>query len=701
MQIKLIIWDLDETFWKGTLSDGEVSEIPDNTALVKSLTDRGIINSICSKNDFEKVKNKLVEMNIWDYFVFPSIDWTNKGERVKNIISDMNLRPVNCLFVDDNVNNLEEAKFVLPELQTATPEQLALLKDSDDLKGKDDLEHSRLKQYKILETQTAARRESGSNEEFLWASNIHVRLVEDCSDQLVRIYEMIHRNNQLNYTKDRISQEEVNAVFTDKNIRSGYVKVQDKYGDHGIIGCYAVKDNLAIQFVFSCRILGMGVEQWVYSELGYPQINVVGDVAVDLKNDFRPGWINNENNSENVKTGDIQSSQKLLVYGSCPLRPIWAYLQPKLPNAEFAEIDPTPSVCNIAVLLRENDDTIRYLLDNVSVFDSNYTFDKRIKNGEIDYLLITLTNEDNVWKYESKSTKKCFYVYSKLNGTNAKAEVLNDYVGRKINQDDIFSELDFICKTLPRRTKLFVTNISEVMFSRKGPDENYRYRIESNRRLDELSKKYSNLTIIDLKKYACNESDFFEQVANHYNRAIGYKVSQDILKEIGVKSENDSTADSKKHSILKCGLKRKKYTIGSEEINVEFFLTNGTLYLDIQNKNNRFSYDVQLFRNRFCIAEFNVGTEGKTKFNIDKPGVYFFGITPMENDTEYNIIWTEKISYSDINYFNYVDVNNEDFEIYKASLNHFINDNTSKRSRTQDVIRVICDLAATGINISD
>ena len=53
--VKLIIWDMDETFWKGTLSDGEVSPAARNISIVKQLTDRGIVNSICSQNDFKKV----------------------------------------------------------------------------------------------------------------------------------------------------------------------------------------------------------------------------------------------------------------------------------------------------------------------------------------------------------------------------------------------------------------------------------------------------------------------------------------------------------------------------------------------------------------------------------------------------------------------------------------------------------------------
>ena len=51
-KIKLVIWDLDETFWKGTLSEEHVSIPEENRRLVLRMTDIGIVNSICSKNDF-------------------------------------------------------------------------------------------------------------------------------------------------------------------------------------------------------------------------------------------------------------------------------------------------------------------------------------------------------------------------------------------------------------------------------------------------------------------------------------------------------------------------------------------------------------------------------------------------------------------------------------------------------------------------
>ena len=103
-KIKLVIWDLDDTFWKGTLSEGAVNIPVAHRELLDHLTDIGIVNSICSKNDFESTTDYLEKNGLAEYFVFPSIDWSPKGQRVKPLIADMQLRPANVLFLDDNLN---------------------------------------------------------------------------------------------------------------------------------------------------------------------------------------------------------------------------------------------------------------------------------------------------------------------------------------------------------------------------------------------------------------------------------------------------------------------------------------------------------------------------------------------------------------------------------------------------------------------
>lgn len=229
---KLIIWDLDDTFWKGTLSEGGVEFLPEMINFIEELTLKGIMNSICSKNDFESVKNEFINKGfkrIWDLFIFPSINWLPKGERVKNIIQNMNLRAENVILIDDNISNLNEAKFYSPEIMTAHPDEIKKISEELYLVNDYDFEHTRLKQYKILEEKSAARGES-SNEEFLRASGIKICIKHDCLENLERLKKLISRTNQLNFTKFR----DENLEETIKNNESGYVIAEDKFGNYGI-----------------------------------------------------------------------------------------------------------------------------------------------------------------------------------------------------------------------------------------------------------------------------------------------------------------------------------------------------------------------------------------------------------------------------------------------------------------------------------
>ena len=48
-------------------------------------------------------------------------------------------------------------------------------------------------------------------------------------------------------------------------------------------------DGALVDFLFSCRVLNMGVEQWLYAKLGRPAVSVVGEVVSTL--DGSVDWI--------------------------------------------------------------------------------------------------------------------------------------------------------------------------------------------------------------------------------------------------------------------------------------------------------------------------------------------------------------------------------------------------------------------------
>ena len=326
--IKLIVWDLDDTFWTGTLSEGGATSIAENIQLVKDATDAGIINSICSKNEPEPTIAHLKELGIWDYFVFASINWDNKGARLAHMIDSMALRPQNVLFLDDNVHNLQEAKHHLPLLQIAEPNVISELITQVAALPKKDTAHKRLKQYKVLEEKAEAAKTFDSNEQFLYSSNIRVTMHTDCENQIERLQDLILRSNQLNFTKKRISEDELRTLIADKDVTSGYVSVVDNYGDYGIVGFYAIRNNEAEHFVFSCRTMGQMIEQWVYAQLGFPKLEVVGEVRTQLNNTDCPAWINQKIENEGLKNERVNDvgACKILVKGPCDLSNSLSYI---------------------------------------------------------------------------------------------------------------------------------------------------------------------------------------------------------------------------------------------------------------------------------------------------------------------------------------------------------------------------------------
>lgn len=343
--VRLVIWDLDETFWLGTFSEeGIKAYIQRNHDIVVELAYRGIISSICSKNDREAISRVLQEKGIADYFVFTSIDWQPKGFRVKKIIELMQLRPASVLFIDDNPNNLAEAQALVPELQVADENFLDEILSDARFAGKRDPELSRLKHYKVLEERAKDLEGAvGGNENFLRNCDIKVSIEYNVESNLDRAIELINRTNQLNFTKRRLSDDAIEAraqlleQIRPFDCRAGLVHVSDRYGDYGFVGFFltyvqrnsvvaGASNTRLIHFCFSCRTLGMLIEKWVYEFLGRPELMVNGDVLTDLSTAQDIDWVKLTETAVRPTKRDSVIAPEIVVFGGCEAHIISGYL---------------------------------------------------------------------------------------------------------------------------------------------------------------------------------------------------------------------------------------------------------------------------------------------------------------------------------------------------------------------------------------
>tara|TARA_R110002110_G_scaffold127914_28_gene307197 strand:- start:2850 stop:4619 length:1770 start_codon:yes stop_codon:yes gene_type:complete len=332
--IRLIIWDLDETFWDGTLTEGGITYREDHHRLVIDLAGRGIMSAICSKNDHAGVETVLRDRGLWGQFIFPSIDWSPKGPRIGAMLDQIGLRPASVLFIDDNPMNLAQAAQANDELNVALPEIIVSIRAVVGSLGKADPGMTRLAQYKIKERKTQAGAVTGGDPwAFLRASNVEVSFDYDVEPHLDRVIELVNRTNQLNFTKQRVTDAmALRQMLRHNTSDAGLIRVRDRYGDYGFVGFYLTRrvhnQRHLVHFCFSCRTLNMFIEHWVYAFLGRPVLRVQGEVLSDPVDDpVHVDWIT----ARHVHDVDPSAQEDapfdtIVARGGCDLASVMHYL---------------------------------------------------------------------------------------------------------------------------------------------------------------------------------------------------------------------------------------------------------------------------------------------------------------------------------------------------------------------------------------
>lgn len=573
-KVKAIIWDLDETFWKGTLSEGTI-EIPDeNIQLIKTLADCGVVCSICSKNNAEQVRPLLKSAGLEDFFVFQSIDWSNKGPRVKQIIEDMHLRNPNILFVDDNPTNRAEVEHFCPGIVTADIWVISQLCQYFDSIEKKDIEHKRLTQYKVLEQKREKARGASSITEFLLQSHIKVTIHNDFENQLDRIEELVLRTNQLNFTKVRSSKEELRLLIDDKSCNCGYVCVSDDFGEYGVSGFFAVKDGIAEHFIFSCRVLGMGVEQYVYNIVGKPRIVISGEVASDL-NDPVVTWIN-VNNTTQSDSDKVQGAinKKIVIHGPCDLESVFGFIQDS-PNIikEFNYVNSNGISIeqrNCTTHIVESLTFSRDIRESESIkrlpFYDEKMYDTALFDTDTEFAVLSLFTDPCLSRYKEKDTGLivCFgdSVYDLTDATRMDEYITRsfclhncrftakdleyiqnhfEYIGR-IQPEEVVKNVDFIYEHLAANCKLLITLQSEMPYM--GSTTNYSYDGVYPKQLDRVKRHVYNKTLndllriwaadkqdvffLDFNKYIKGQQSFRDHIS-HFTRDVYYDLSCELV----------------------------------------------------------------------------------------------------------------------------------------------------------------------------
>ena len=562
--VKLIIWDLDETLWTGTLSEGEVVVEPSRRDLVQALNRRGIVNSICSKNDEHEARRRLEDEGLWDEFVLASIDWSPKGPRVAQIIEDAQLRAENVLFIDDLALNRGEARHFSPGVQTAGPEVIGKLLAQPELQGKDDRGLSRLGHYRMLEQKVADRRSTaGSNIAFLQDCDIRVGVFNDAETELDRLFELFTRTHQLNFTKRRLSIEEFGSMLAGPQKETGYVRVRDRYGDYGICGFYSIaSDGTELSdFLFSCRVLDMGIEQWLYDHLGRPTLSVVGEVASSLEGRF--DWITPDNSAFGHPGGDPESPlsgsptsaqpDRILMVGSCDLASTAQFLGGKIeleldypgPSGTIVHVGHTETIRQSQAGLSAEQLTVvdRLPMVTPAVFHSS-----AVTSSEYDVLVLSLLTDYTQGLYRHRELGFVLpwhqfevdvtdpATWPALEARFAREGTDRDFLeqfARDFEFEGVISEerfeanLRWLAGAVPEGARIVFVNGAEVPFDKPRETDRHLHHRRMNTVLDRVVGDLPNATVCDVRTFLSDRDDFTDNI-RHYHRRTYLRMAEEI-----------------------------------------------------------------------------------------------------------------------------------------------------------------------------
>ncbi|MBF0178492.1 MAG: HAD family hydrolase [Magnetococcales bacterium] len=285
---KCLVVDLDNTLWGGILGeDGPHgirlgADYPGSAfvALQRTLLRlhaRGVLLAIASKNnpeDVEEVFRAHPAMVVRkEHFAAMEIHWQPKSESLLSIARRLNIGLEHMVFLDDSPMECAQVQAALPMVTVipfpAQPEEAVnrLLHDGwfDTLQlSAEDRKRGDLYWQKAqIDALQAA---SGSLEGFYASLRMRLTIAPLTPATLTRAAQLTQKTNQFNLTTLRFSEEEVAKRMKDPAWSLFTVRVEDRFGDNGIVGVMmATKARaeplLEVEtFLLSCRVIGRTVE---------------------------------------------------------------------------------------------------------------------------------------------------------------------------------------------------------------------------------------------------------------------------------------------------------------------------------------------------------------------------------------------------------------------------------------------------------
>lgn len=285
---KAIIFDCDNTLWKGILGEegfdgidmsahskiGSIYHEVQNMAVW--LSKHGVLVGLCSKNnpeDVAEVIKKHPDMALKnDNIVVSEINWNDKASNLRVIVEELNIGIDSLVFVDDSdfeINFIREQlpKVVCMQVPGAIfdyPKQLAEIINTYFYFSDSKADLDKTNQYKQQAQRNQSKRQFGDIESYLKSLEMNVEFHVDDATVIERVAQLTQKTNQLNLCTNRYTDAQIEVIKESTNQSYISLSVKDKFGDSGLTGVaivsYVDKKGKIDDFMMSCRVMGRNIE---------------------------------------------------------------------------------------------------------------------------------------------------------------------------------------------------------------------------------------------------------------------------------------------------------------------------------------------------------------------------------------------------------------------------------------------------------
>jgi FkbH-like protein len=269
-KVKCVAWDLDNTLWHGVLVEDGVEALTLRAGiqeLMRNLDERGILQTVVSKNDHAAAWDVVKRFGLADYLLYPAINWGAKSTNLVQVAKQLNIGIDSFALVDDSSFERAEVQATLPMVRVLDEREIDTLLSRPEFDAPITEMSRRRRSSYFVEVQRLEAQQlfPGDYTDFLRACGMKLRVFSPRAPEGVkRCLELVQRSNQLNLSSRRFDAEEFAEFINTDGVLCVAMECSDRFGEYGIVGFVSVDERGLVprmtNFVLSCRIAQKRVE---------------------------------------------------------------------------------------------------------------------------------------------------------------------------------------------------------------------------------------------------------------------------------------------------------------------------------------------------------------------------------------------------------------------------------------------------------